>query len=107
MPCIDYITTLSAKLNEPWQTYLFVENHIFIWNSISKEHIQEKTIHSRIRDNRMQAINVLVMIKDEEQTKAEHSHDVGSQGKEEEEEVSVISPANAVIDPWTVVVKVL
>ena len=55
----------------------------------------------------MQAVNVLPMVQDKEQPKSKHGHDVSRQRQEEEEEVAVVSPADAVVHPWTVVVKVL
>lgn len=55
----------------------------------------------------MQAVNVLAVVEDEEQAKAEHCHDVSRQRQEEEEEVAVVPPTNAVVDPWAVVVEVL
>lgn len=55
----------------------------------------------------MQAVDALPMVEDEEQAEAEHGHDVSRQRQEEEEEVAVVPPADAVVDPRTVVVKVL
>lgn len=55
----------------------------------------------------MQPVNVPLMVEDEEEAEAEHGHDVGRQGEQEEEEVTVVPAADAVVDPWTVVVKVL
>ncbi|TNN50541.1 hypothetical protein EYF80_039243 [Liparis tanakae] len=62
---------------------------------------------SRIRDDGVQAVDVLPMVEDEEQAKAKHCHDVGSQRQKEEEEVAVVPPADAVVYPRTVVVEVL
>lgn len=55
----------------------------------------------------MQPVDVPLVVEDEEEAEAEHGHDVGRQGEQEEEEVSVVPAADAVVDPWTVVVKVL
>lgn len=55
----------------------------------------------------MQAVNVLAMVEDEKKAKAKDRHDVSSQGQEKEEKVSVVPPTNAVVYPWTMVVKVL
>lgn len=66
-----------------------------------------QSFQKRIRDNGVQAVNVLAVVEDEEQAKAEHCHDVSRQRQEEEEEVPVVPPTNAVVDPWAVVVEVL
>lgn len=63
--------------------------------------------HYSERDNGVQAVNVLPMVEDEEQPKAKHSHDVGCQRQQEEKEVAVVSPADAVVHPRTVMVEVL
>lgn len=55
----------------------------------------------------MQAVNVLPVVQDKEQAESKHGHDVSCQRQEEEEKVAVVSPADAVIHPWTVVVKIL
>lgn len=55
----------------------------------------------------MQPVYVPLMVEDEEQAEAKHSHDVGRQGKQKEKKVAVVPAANAVVDPWAVVVKVL
>lgn len=55
----------------------------------------------------MQAVNVLSMVEDEEEAEAEHGHDVSRQRQQEEEEVTVVPPADAVVHPRTVMVKVL
>lgn len=55
----------------------------------------------------MQAVDVLAVVEDKQQAEAKHGHDVSRQGQEEEEEVAVVSPADAVVHPRTVVVKVL
>lgn len=55
----------------------------------------------------MQPVDVPLMVEDEEEAKAKHSHDVGRQGEQKEKEVAVVPAANAVVDPRTVVVKVL
>lgn len=55
----------------------------------------------------MQPVDVLPVVKDEEEAEAEHGHDVGRQRQEEQEEVTVVPATDAVVDPRTVVVKVL
>jgi len=55
----------------------------------------------------VQAIHALAMEEDKEQAKAKHGHDVSRQRQEEKEEVTVVSPADAVVHPWTVMVKIL
>lgn len=55
----------------------------------------------------MQPVDVLPVVKDEEEAEAEHGHDVGRQRKEEQEEVAVVPASDAVVHPWAVVVKVL
>lgn len=42
-----------------------------------------------------------------EQAKAKHSHDVSREWQKEEEKVPVVPPADTVVHPWTVVIKVL
>lgn len=42
-----------------------------------------------------------------EQAKAKHSHDVSRQRQKEEEKVPVVPPADTVVHPRTVVIKVL
>lgn len=57
----------------------------------------------------MQVVEVVVVMTYEykEQAKAEHSHDVSRQRQKEEEEVPVVPPADAVVHPRAVVIKVL
>lgn len=55
----------------------------------------------------MQVVDVAAMTEDKEQAKAKHSHDVGRQWQKEEEKVPVVPPADTVVHPWTVVIKVL
>lgn len=55
----------------------------------------------------MQAMDVLPVIQDKKQTKAKHSHDMSRQRQQEEEEVAVVPLADAVVHPWTVMVKLL
>lgn len=47
------------------------------------------------------------VVEDEEQAEAKHRHDVRRQRQQEQEEVAVIPPANTVIHPGAVVVKIL
>lgn len=47
------------------------------------------------------------MVEDEDEAEGENSHHVDGEGQQEEEEVAVVPPADAVVDPGTVVVKVL
>lgn len=55
----------------------------------------------------MQVVEVVAMTEYKEQAKAKHGHDVRCQRQKEEEEVSVVPPADTVVHPWTVVIKVL
>lgn len=47
------------------------------------------------------------MVEDEDEAEGEDSHHVDGEGQQEEEEVAVVPPADAVVDPGAVVVKVL
>lgn len=47
------------------------------------------------------------MVEDEDEAEGENSHHVDGEGQQEEEEVAVVPPADAVVDPGAVVVKVL
>lgn len=73
----------------------------------NRDEEQACNTHYSQRNDGVQAVDVLAMVEDEEQTKAEHSHDVSRQRQEEEEEVAVIPPADAVVHPRTVVVEIL
>lgn len=55
----------------------------------------------------MQVVDVAAMTEYKEQAKAKHSHDVSRQWQKEEEKVPVVPPADTVVHPWTVVIKVL
>lgn len=55
----------------------------------------------------MQVVDVVAMTEYKEQAKAKHSHDVSRQWQKEEEKVPVVPPADTVVHPWTVVIKVL
>lgn len=71
------------------------------------ERDKTKIHEKRIRDNSVQAVNILSMVEYKEQAEAKHGHDVCRQREKEKEEVAVVPPANAVVYPWTVVVEVL
>lgn len=47
------------------------------------------------------------MVEDVEEAEAKHARDVGRQGEEEEEEVTVVPAADAVVHPGAVVVELL
>lgn len=47
------------------------------------------------------------MKEDIKEAKAKHTHDVGCQGKEEKEEVSVVPATNTVVHPRAVMIKFL
>ena len=47
------------------------------------------------------------MIEDIKEAKAKHTHNVRCQGKEEEEEVTVVPATNTVVHPGAVMVKFL
>ena len=55
----------------------------------------------------MQLPQVLLVVQDVEQAEGEHAHHVQREGEQEQEEVAVVPPPDAVVDPGTVVVKVL
>ena len=77
------------------------------WFAIPKKEKRQKTDPKRIRDDGVQAVNILPMVEDEEHAEAKHGHDVHRQREEEEEEVAIVPPADAVVHPRTVVVEVL
>lgn len=47
------------------------------------------------------------MVKDIKEAKAEHTHNVGRQGKEEEEEITVVPATDTVVHPGAVMIKFL
>lgn len=47
------------------------------------------------------------MVKHEDEAQAEHANHVTGEGQQEEEEVAVVTPSDAVVHPRTVVVKIL
>lgn len=47
------------------------------------------------------------MVEDVKEAKAEHTHNVRGQGKEEEEEIAVVPAANTVVHPGAVMIKFL
>ena len=47
------------------------------------------------------------MVEDVEEAEAKHARDVGRQGEQEEEEVTVVPASDAVVHPGAVVVKLL
>lgn len=63
--------------------------------------------HSRIRDSSSDPWEFLYVTEDIKEAKAKHTHDVGCQGKEEKEEVSVVPATNTVVHPRAVMIKFL
>lgn len=61
----------------------------------------------RIRDSGVQRSQPLSVVQHKDEAEGENSHHVDTQRQQEEKEVAVVSPSNAVVHPWTVVVKVL
>lgn len=55
----------------------------------------------------MWRVQLLLVVQDKNQTKAKHIHNVSGERQQEEEEVAVIPPTNAVVHPGTMVVKIL
>lgn len=55
----------------------------------------------------MRRVQLLLVVQDKNQTKAKHIHNVSGERQQEEEEVAVIPPTNAVVHPGTMVVKIL
>ena len=49
----------------------------------------------------------MAVVQDINQAKAKHVNDVGGKWYQEEEEIAIIPPTNAVVHPGTVVVKIL
>lgn len=47
------------------------------------------------------------MVEDIKEAKAKHTHNVRCQGKEEEEEITVVSATNTVVHPGAVMIKFL
>ena len=47
------------------------------------------------------------MVEDVEEAEAKHTRDVGRQGEQEEEEVTVVPASDAVVHPGAVVVELL
>lgn len=47
------------------------------------------------------------MVEDVKEAKAKHTHDVCCQGKEEEEEITVVPATNTVVHPGAVMIKFL
>lgn len=46
-------------------------------------------------------------MEDVQQAEAKHIHNVSSEREQEQKEVTIIPPANAVVHPWAVMVKLL
>lgn len=61
----------------------------------------------RIRNSSMWCVQLLPVVQDINQAKAKYVYDVGSKWQQEEEEMAIIPPTNAVVHPRTVVVKIL
>lgn len=61
----------------------------------------------RIRDSGVQGSKALSVMEDKDEAERKNSNHVDAQRQQEEEEVAVVSPSNAVVHPGTVVVEVL
>lgn len=55
----------------------------------------------------MYSVQLLCVVENEEQAKAKHAHDVSRQRQQEQEEVAIIPPADTVINPRAVMIKIL
>lgn len=55
----------------------------------------------------MHSVQLLGVVENEKQAEAKDAHYVSRQGEQEQEEITVIPPANAVVDPRTVMIKIL
>lgn len=55
----------------------------------------------------MHSVQLLGVVENEKQAEAKHSHYVNRQREQEQKEVTVISPADTVVDPRTVMIKIL
>ncbi len=55
----------------------------------------------------MHSVQLLGVVENEKQAEAKHSHYVSRQRDQEQKEVTVIPPADTVVDPRTVMIKIL
>lgn len=55
----------------------------------------------------MWCVQLLAVVQDIDQAEAKYVHDVGGEREQEEEEIAIIPPTDAVVHPGTVVVKIL
>lgn len=61
----------------------------------------------RIRDGGVGGSQPLGVVQHVDQAEGDDAHHVRAERQQEQEEVTVVAPPDAVVDPWTVVVKVL
>lgn len=55
----------------------------------------------------MHSVQLLGVVENEEQAEAKHAHYVSRQRDQEQEKVTVIPPADTVVNPRTVMIKIL
>lgn len=55
----------------------------------------------------MHSVQLLGVVENEKQAEAKHAHYVSRQREQEQKEVTVIPPADTVVDPRTVMIKIL
>lgn len=55
----------------------------------------------------MHTVQLLGVVEHEEQAEAKHAHYVSRQRDQEQEKVTVIPPADTVVNPRTVMIKIL
>ncbi len=53
----------------------------------------------------MDLVQLFSVMEDVQQTEAKHIHNVNSEREEEQKEITIIPPPNAVVHPWAVMVK--
>lgn len=61
----------------------------------------------RIRDSRVDLVQLFCVMEDVEQTEAKHINNVNSEREQEQKEITIVPPSNAVVHPWAVMVKLL
>lgn len=55
----------------------------------------------------MHSVQLLGVVENIKQAEAKHAHYVSRQRQQEQEEVTVVPPADTVVDPRTVMIKIL
>lgn len=55
----------------------------------------------------MHSVQLLGVVENEEQAEAKHAHYVSCQGQQKQEKVSVVPSADTVVNPRTVMIKIL